>query len=107
MTDLTQLNKLEQYLLANEIKYERIDQETKYDELGMIELLERHQIYVPDKENSQWDVICHEGSYGHEEGLLEVMGTIVDPFCGDTVEGWLSAADVIERIEGEKNEDTD
>ena len=106
MTDLTQLNKLEQYLLANEIKYERIDQETKYDDHGYIEKLERHQIFVPDHEHPMWDAICHRGSYGHEEGLLEVMGTIVG-LPGEMVEGWLSAADVIERIEGVKNEDID
>ena len=28
----------------------------------------------PAKENRESDVICHKYSYGHEEGLLEMMG---------------------------------
>ena len=47
-----------------------------------------------------FDAICQRGSYGYEEGLLETMGTIVDvATLGDTVEGHLSASDVISRIE--------
>ena len=26
-----------------------------------------------------WDAICHSGSYGHEDGLIEVMGLAVLP----------------------------
>ena len=46
-----------------------------------------------------WDAVCHDGSYGHEEGLLEVMG---DPVCKneyDDVEGWLTAEDILKRLE--------
>lgn len=48
----------------------------------------------------EWDAICHSGSYGHETGLLEIMGTIVDldKTCGDEVEGWLTAKDILERL---------
>ena len=46
-----------------------------------------------------WDVVCHSGSYGHEEGLLEGYGKpFEDKF--DDVEGYLTALDVLERIEG-------
>lgn len=46
-----------------------------------------------------WDAVCHSGSYGHEQGLLEIMGNIVR---GDNaVEGYLTAEDILERI-GEK-----
>lgn len=48
-----------------------------------------------------WDAICGYGSYGNEEGLLEVMGNpVILPSDGDTVAGWLTADDVITRLEG-------
>lgn len=54
-------------------------------------------IKVPDWD---WDVICHEWSYGGSDGLLESMGAIVDEKkVGDIVEGYLTAEDVIERFE--------
>lgn len=43
------------------------------------------------------DVICHSTSYGGRDGLLEIMGLVPEDF-GDTVEGWLTATDVFERI---------
>ena len=43
-----------------------------------------------------WDVICHSGSYGHNCGLLELMGDIV--LGGDDVEGWLTAEDILCRL---------
>lgn len=103
MRDLTQLDKVEQYLIDNDIPYERFDNEDEPISPQMpycLVRLERHQICVPGNSAQirEWDVICQRGSYGAEEGLLEIMGTIVRP-CGDSVEGWLSADDVIERIE--------
>lgn len=54
------------------------------------------QIWYPSTKNPVCDVICHSGSYGHEKGLLEIMGLCeVDD---DDVEGYLSAADVFLRI---------
>ena len=104
MRDLTELNKLEQYLKIQGIPYERIDKEDKFlDENHKYCLLEfdRHQIGVPSLYGErEWDAICHRGSYGAEQGLLEIMGTIVSPKAGDTVEGYLTAEDIIERIEG-------
>lgn len=99
MTDLTELNKLEGYLRKNGIEYERIDQERELDVYGMAIQLERHQICVPAKEDKDWDVICHWGSYGYEEGLLELYGSLVTEKDGDSVAGWLTADDVIKRIE--------
>lgn len=94
--DLTQLNKLEQYLKDNNIPYERIDEDERE--------VEWHQIFVPNHtfQDREWDVICHRGSYGAEEGLLELYGTIVDPNAGDSVEGWLTAEDVIRRMKDER-----
>lgn len=44
-----------------------------------------------------WDAICHSFSYGHEKGLLEIMGTLVD--IEDTVEGHLTADEILRRID--------
>ena len=106
MRDLTELNKLEEYLKSKGIQYERIDQEDKpldnEHKYCLVEI-ERHQIIVPrDGEARRWDAICHRGSYGAEEGLLEIYGAIVSPTAEDSVEGWLTARDVIDRIEAEE-----
>lgn len=43
------------------------------------------------------DAICHEGSYGHERGLLEIMGLDIDEAeVGDSVLGYLTAKDVVD-----------
>lgn len=101
MTNLTELDKLEWYLKSRGIKYERIDQPTKVDQYGMIIQWERHQICVPAKgELCEWDAICHIGSYGYQLGLLEIMGSLVNEIKdGDSVVGWLTAEDVIKRVE--------
>ena len=99
MRDLTELNKLENYLKSRGIQYERHDGDDEYDEKERLIRLDRHQIIVPkDGSTREWDAICQRGSYGAEEGLLEIYGKIVRP-CGDSVEGYLTAEDVIERIE--------
>lgn len=46
-----------------------------------------------------WDAIYSTGSYGYEKGLLEICGDIVDPDVSDTVEGFLTANDIIKRLE--------
>jgi hypothetical protein len=43
------------------------------------------------------DAVCHSGSYGHERGLLEIMGLVNEEEVGDEVEGWLTAVQVFER----------
>lgn len=96
MTDLTELNELEQYLKYKHIPYERIDRDTLLDQYGHTVELERHQICVPvaDPRYKEWDVICNWGSYGYEDGLLELYGSLCD---GDVI-GWLTAAEVIGMI---------
>lgn len=46
------------------------------------------------------DCICHFGSYGHERGLIEAMGAplVNEEEVGSTVEGWLTAVDIMARI---------
>lgn len=91
---LYELNKLEEYLAAHNYKYERIDEEDDY--------INQHQLIVYDDEGTRlWDAICNRGSYGYEEGLLEIMGTLVDPKAGDDVEGFLRANEIIIRLEDE------
>lgn len=56
-------------------------------------------ITVEENGEYKWDAICHEGSYGQKQGLLEIMGTLVDEDkTGDTVEGFLTAEDILARI---------
>lgn len=44
-----------------------------------------------------WDAVCHGFSYGHENDLLEIMGSIVR--CDDDdVEGYLTAEDILNRL---------
>lgn len=44
------------------------------------------------------DAICHDFSYGKNEGLLEIMGDLVR-VTGDTVEGYLTAEEIFNRID--------
>ena len=56
------------------------------------------QVFYPNKEGNVGDVICHKGSFGYEQGLLEVRG-LTDNLCGfGDVEGWLSSEEVFNRI---------
>jgi hypothetical protein len=61
-------------------------------------LYDGYQIIVNDNNGDyEWDAICHSGSYGHEKGLLEIMGSIVNsPY--DEVEGWLTAEEIVDRV---------
>lgn len=50
----------------------------------------------------KWDAVCHGGSYGHEVGKLEIMGDLVDKTkTDDSVEGWLTAEEILERVDKE------
>lgn len=91
---MSELDKLENYLKEHDIPHERIDDEVE----GIVD---KHQIIVKDEDGVViWDAICHFGSYGYEDGLLEIMGTLVRPEDRDSVVGWLTAEDIIKRIEG-------
>lgn len=56
----------------------------------------RPQIFYPSYETAVCDVICHWGSYGHERGLLEIMGLVEGG--EDEVEGYLTAEEVFNRM---------
>lgn len=58
-------------------------------------IFDGEQILVP----GEWDAVCHRYSYGGPEGLLEVMGDPVTLPGEGAVAGWLTAEDVIRRLE--------
>ena len=95
MRDMTEMNKLEEYLKEKGFNYERRDWD-KPGEATSWDPMDWHQIRVYKDDVQIWDVVCHYGSYGSERGLLEGAGEI---FSGD-VEGHLTADDVIRKIEG-------
>ena len=93
---MSELDKLEKYLIEHGFDYERIDEDVD-------DIINRHQIIVYDKKGTrQWDAICHFGSYGYKDGMLEVMGRpVVKNTDYDSVVGHLSAVDVIRRLEND------
>lgn len=56
------------------------------------------QVNYPSKQNVVCDAILNPYSYGHEEGLLEIMGLVNERKIGDSVEGYLTAEEVFKRI---------
>lgn len=102
---MSELDKLEKYLLDHRITYERYEVHEEWDgSAGLTFVMDRHQICVPEEgEACRWDAICQRGSYGYEAGLLEIYGEIVDEATdGDSVVGWLTAEDVIKRLEARR-----
>lgn len=93
---LVELDKLEFYLKGKGIPYERIDKWKDHCQNQE----DTHYIVAHD-----WDAICHKGSYGYTDGLLEIAGSLVDiEKDGDSVVGYLTAQDVIDRIERKEKE---
>ena len=82
MYNFYEILKLAQGLMSRDIPFE------------LRECLDGWQVWVNDGE---WDAICHEGSYGHEDGLLEIMGSIVQSEY-DSVEGCLTAEEILARL---------
>ena len=104
MRDLTELDTLESWLATNGFEYTREDADDTFppemkearERAGFTyEPMDLHQIVVYKDGVRSWDVICHRGSYGCDQGLLEGMGDLF----GIDVEGGLTAADVIKKIE--------
>lgn len=77
--------RLASMLLAHDIPFE----------IG--ELFDGLIIWYPSQINEVSDAICHSGSYGRNDGLLEIMGLVDEEAVGDEVEGWLTAEEVFER----------
>ena len=80
----TEMYKLINLLISAKIPFE------------VVELYDMPYVCYPSAENCICDAVCHGDSYGHEQGLLEIMGLNTDPT--DDVEGWLTAEEVFKRI---------
>ena len=90
---MTQMEKLENMLNLSNIPFEITEHWSNTE-----------QIWYPSRENCICDLVCFGdtilgGSYGHEKGLLEIMGLVDEEEVGDdSVEGWLTAEEVFDRI---------
>lgn len=94
---ISEMEKLAQYLNENGYTFEIIRGHTPSY------LFERNQIWVWTDEtrtDTLFDAICHFGSYGYEQGLLEIMGDrlMTEQDGGRSVAGWLTADQIIERL---------
>jgi hypothetical protein len=85
--EVIKMNFTELFKLANELTKRNIPFELRA-------MMGGFQVWV---NGGEWDAICHEGSYGHELGLLEIMGSIVEA-DDDDVEGFLTADEILARI---------
>lgn len=97
-----ELDKLERWLREHDWPYDRKIRPRgkvgKYDAYDMNQIV----VYRPFPRDNEilFDAICNRGSYGYEQGLLEIMGEIVGEsnIETDTVAGYLTAEQVIERF---------
>lgn len=93
MYDMTEMNKLEQFLKNNGVVYDR-EYRAGGEIIKVYDSAEKHDVL--------WDAIINDFSYGRVDGLLEIYGSIVDKEADDSVEGWLTAEDVIKRYQKAK-----
>lgn len=86
---MNEMDKLDEMLTRIGIKHERHE----------INIPSADQIVVYGKDKKiMWDAICGTYSYGSAEGLIEVMGeAVVCKEDGDSVKGYLTAEDVMNR----------
>ena len=83
----TEMNKLGYMLACTLIPYE------------MTKLYNGYHIEYPNHDNCICSVVCHDFSYGHQDGLLEIMGLLTEEEAEfDSVKGWLDADEVFKRI---------
>ena len=59
-----------------------------------------YQIVILTRHNERLcDAVYHFGSYGHEQGLIEIMGALTyEEYENDSVLGYLTADEVFERF---------
>ena len=90
----TEMDILEQLMNKDNIPYEK-----RYFFNGV-------QICYPNVDKFVCSAVCHDYSYGHEEGLIEILGLVDHDEDDNGCLGWLSAAEVFERIKNhfENNE---
>ena len=94
-----EFEKLEKYLKDNDYIYERLD---KVNSSIKDEERDYHQLIAFTKSDDMFDVVISKSlhSYGYEKGLLELSGCLVKS-KDDNSEGFLTADDIIKRLENE------
>ena len=96
--------KLKRMLEESKIPFEWFDRSVSFkNTTPALEMFEHYQICYPrKKQGERWiSVIEGDGSYGHEDDKLEIMGgfTRLEVYEEDpTVKGWLTANNVYKRI---------
>lgn len=102
---MSELEKLEEYLKSHGYIMKHIVEQKPESNVNFhyfSNIPWRDQIIVYDEDGTRlWDAVCHFGSYGAEQGLLEVMGDVTY----QDVEGWLTAEDVIKALEERRKRD--
>lgn len=68
-------------------------------EFTLIKAFDGFKVDVPSQ---GWDAICHSGSYGCLQSYLEVMGSKVNRNPYDDVEGYLTAEEILRRLDSVK-----
>lgn len=101
---MAEFDKLQDYLLTHYYNVDIVHRGRQMHgrpPVWMLVQSEHHQLIVYDTKDANlrlWDAVISDYSYGHEDGLLEVMGSLVGD-RSDTVEGWLTAGEIIRRLE--------
>ena len=73
-----------------------------------IDMFDCPQVFYPARRGRIMDAICNDMSYGHDEGLLEIMGLLTPgEEEEDEVIGFLTAEDVLERILRHRREEVE
>ena len=49
-----------------------------------------------------WDAVCHGFSYGHESGLLEILGSYLTELGGQVI-GFLTADEILQMVDLKNN----
>lgn len=97
---LAEFDKLQDYLLTHGYSVDITHQRRQMLGRALVQS-EHHQLIVYDTKDVSlrlWDAVISDYSYGHEDGLLEIMGTGLVEGPG-TVEGWLTAEEIIKKLE--------
>lgn len=95
---LAEFDKLQSYLLTHDYNVNITHRRRQMLGRQLVES-EHHQLVVVDHDGTRlWDAVISDYSYGHEDGLLEAMGSLLGDRPGD-VEGWLTAGEIIRRLE--------
>lgn len=97
---LAEFDKLQSYLLTHGYSVDITHRCRQMRGRALVQS-EHHQLIIYDSVDPAlrlWDAVISDYSYGHEDGLLEAMGSLIGDRPGD-VEGWLTADEIIRRLE--------